>query len=156
MKQCNDCGIYKLKKEYYIDRSTSCGLTRNCKVCNSLRSKRYRQSLCGRNKKTEIQLRYQKTDRGRAVDRANGSAYRARKLNQTCECCSNEEFIKVYEDRPDGYDVDHIIPLNKGGTHCVDNLQYLTIYDNRAKGDKLDYVTTGAVIQVTRAEGVSS
>ena len=35
------------------------------------------------------------------------------------------------------YEVDHIIPISKGGLHHEDNLQYLTIAENRRKSDKL-------------------
>lgn len=37
------------------------------------------------------------------------------------------------------HDVDHILPLSKGGTHTFDNLQIMTASENRSKGDRLDY-----------------
>ncbi|MDV7390053.1 HNH endonuclease signature motif containing protein, partial [Arthrospira platensis SPKY1] len=43
-----------------------------------------------------------------------------------------EEF---YKNCPEGYEVDHIKPLSKGGTHTLDNVQYLTIIENKLKGD---------------------
>ena len=33
------------------------------------------------------------------------------------------------------HDVDHIVPIVKGGLHCQTNLQVLTAYENRSKGD---------------------
>lgn len=51
---------------------------------------------------------------------------------------ANVEAIKeIYANRPEGYEVDHIIPLSKGGKHHEDNLQYLTISENRKKGNSL-------------------
>jgi 5-methylcytosine-specific restriction endonuclease McrA len=44
---------------------------------------------------------------------------------------------KFYENCPEGYEVDHIIPISKGGPHTLENLQYLTILENRRKSNKL-------------------
>ena len=35
------------------------------------------------------------------------------------------------------YEVDHIIPISKGGMHHENNLQVLTMLENRTKGDRL-------------------
>lgn len=35
------------------------------------------------------------------------------------------------------HEVDHVIPLSRGGFHHQNNLQILTIYENRSKGNKL-------------------
>lgn len=37
------------------------------------------------------------------------------------------------------HEVDHIVPISKGGKHHENNLQILTQYDNRSKGNKLDW-----------------
>jgi 5-methylcytosine-specific restriction endonuclease McrA len=44
---------------------------------------------------------------------------------------------EFYENCPEGYHVDHFIPLCKGGKHRLGNLQYLTAHENLAKGAKL-------------------
>ena len=51
---------------------------------------------------------------------------------------ANRQVIKeFYINCPEGYEVDHIIPLSKGGLHHEDNLQYLTVAENRSKGNKV-------------------
>jgi len=63
--------------------------------------------------------------------------YRARKKNQTPEDADINSMQEFYENCPDGYEVDHIIPLSKGGLHTLENLQYLTISENRKKSNKV-------------------
>lgn len=55
-----------------------------------------------------------------------------------------ESVIKFYEERPEGMEVDHIIPINHPlvcGLHCVANFQYLSPEDNRKKSNSFDQDT---------------
>lgn len=52
-----------------------------------------------------------------------------------------EEIANFYMNRPDGYQVDHIIPLQSEfvcGLHVIANLQYLTPAENQSKRNKFN------------------
>jgi len=73
------------------------------------------------------------------------SARRANKRNQTTADANIDEILFVYElsslmnEYGFGikYEVDHIIPLSKGGLHHQDNLQILTAEANHKKNNKI-------------------
>ncbi len=74
---------------------------------------------------------------------ARGAKYRASKLQRTPSWLTGghfEEINKVYETCPEGWHVDHIIPLQGdcvSGLHVPWNLQHLPAYSNRSKGNRL-------------------
>ena len=63
--------------------------------------------------------------------------YQAKKKNQTPINVDKKGLQEFYLNRPKGYEVDHIIPISKGGLHCLYNLQYLTVSENRKKSNKI-------------------
>lgn len=63
--------------------------------------------------------------------------YMAKRRNQTPPDVDIEALQEFYRNCPEGYEVDHIIPISKGGQHTLENLQYLTISDNRRKSNKI-------------------
>lgn len=73
--------------------------------------------------------------------RAIEASYRAKKLKATPKWADNQKLEQFYKDCPEGYEVDHIIPLkdkNVSGLHVQGNLQYLTPKANRAKNNSFD------------------
>ena len=84
-----------------------------------------------------------KTEKGRLRGRAYKAARRAAKLQQTPPWLTEaqkKEIRDIYKNCPEGYHVDHIIPL-KGkevrGLHVPWNLQYLPAAENLKKGNRV-------------------
>ena len=73
---------------------------------------------------------------------ARSSRYRTSKLQRIPKWLTVEEINQIeqfYSNRPEGYHVDHIIPLqgeNVSGFHCLSNLQYLPASENLTKSNK--------------------
>ena len=83
-------------------------------------------------KRKAIHKKWRNKDAGQT-----SAKYRAVKRNQTPPGADTKLMQKIYRNCPEGHEVDHIIPLSKGGLHHQNNLQYLTIHDNRSKGAKI-------------------
>jgi 5-methylcytosine-specific restriction endonuclease McrA len=89
----------------------------------------------------ESQIKYNETDKGRYANSKKGYN-RRKKFKEACEDLSwhEKELIgRFYKNCPKGYEVDHIIPVSKGGKHILSNLQYLTANENRQKSAKLNW-----------------
>lgn len=73
-----------------------------------------------------------------ASNAARQARYRARHgyIRAYAPDADKEKIKEIYKNCPIGYEVDHIVPLSKGGLHHEDNLQYLTITENRTKGNR--------------------
>lgn len=67
--------------------------------------------------------------------------YKSRLRKATPSWADKELIKKFYENRPDGFHVDHIIPLRGEfvcGLHVIENLQYLPAEDNMAKSNNFN------------------
>jgi 5-methylcytosine-specific restriction endonuclease McrA len=87
----------------------------------------------------ESQKKYTLSEKGKEAKKRR-QENRKNNFIKSCEGISMEELelCKLfYVDRPEGMEVDHIIPVGKGGKHCLNNLQYLTKEENRKKASKL-------------------
>lgn len=95
-----------------------------------------------KNKNKELVKEYNKeyTEKNRSKINAKNSKYRASKLQATPVWSDMKAIEKFYMDCPEGYEVDHIIPLkgkNVSGLHVLNNLQYLTKSENCRKRNKV-------------------
>lgn len=65
--------------------------------------------------------------------------YQASKAQRTPAWADLTAIEQFYNDCPEGYEVDHIVPLNGryvSGLHVLENLQYLTRSENASKGNR--------------------
>lgn len=78
----------------------------------------------------------------------NASLYQSRKLRIPAWYILEKDLIAdFYDNCPEGYHVDHIIPLQGelvSGLHTISNLQYLLAEDNIKKGNK--YCESGVMV----------
>ena len=108
-------------------------LWHNCPTCE----KQTRNVLyCSNNCKPRLSVKERK-ERSKSIHNEAWQRYMARKKNQTPNDVNIKELQEFYKNCPTGHEVDHIIPISKGGLHSIENLQYLTISENRKKSNKI-------------------
>jgi hypothetical protein len=88
---------------------------------------------------TNYRIAYQKHNR--AIENARSAKYRAAKIQASPLWADQEKIKQIYKECPEGYHLDHIVPLQGKlvcGLHCEFNLQYLTAAENLSKSNKFD------------------
>lgn len=68
---------------------------------------------------------------------------------RTPKWADKKAIVKFVMSKPDGYHIDHIIPLRGGnvsGLHVLENLQYLPADKNRAKSNSVIPITLEAAV----------
>jgi HNH endonuclease len=112
----------------------------NCKICNK---KTINKIFCSRPCYYKASTKYATKEEAYKAKRARQNEhwqrYMAQRKNQTPPDVNIKELQKIYANCPDGHEVDHIIPISKGGLHHPDNLQYLSRSENRKKSNKLNW-----------------
>lgn len=90
----------------------------------------------------DAQKKYSKTEKGKIAGKRRYSVChtRIRELSRKLNDQELEAVRLFYVNCPPGFEVDHIIPISRGGSHHITNLQYLTKHENRTKRDKLLYI----------------
>jgi hypothetical protein len=110
-------------------------VSKNCPQCN----KEFisKTKFCSRRCSWDAKKKPNSLERRRAKNRESYKRYIARKKYQTPIGENIKAIQEFYLNCPTGYEVDHIIPISKGGPHSLENLQYLTKAENRKKSNKI-------------------
>lgn len=122
-----DCGKFRDIPASYLK-------TAHIESCGCLRSEVNRDRAIKRN--TTHGLTHTK-----GYITAMSSARRAAKLQRTPKWADLDAIADFYVSRPEGYHVDHIIPLQGekvSGLHVLENLQYLPAVENVRKHNKFE------------------
>lgn len=151
ISSCLTCSIVLTGPWQRLYCSVSCGakaqavLTKKlpmnkCEHCGALhKNRRFCSRVCsGKSSNPPLPL-----EEGIARRRlSNRLATRKYVANLRAQCPPDADLVlirEIYAKCPVGHEVDHIIPISKGGLHHQDNLQYLTCAENRRKGSKLGW-----------------
>lgn len=158
----------QLLSAFVADKRYKDGFQNRCKVCQKKydadRFRKNRTKILQQSQTyyaVNIEVARAKRAMWRAMNKAYAKAYGAeyRKLNpgkelaksRRCQLAKKnsvplwitkaqvDEMTRIYENCPEGYEVDHIVPIqgrNVKGLHVSWNLQYLTIAENRSKSNK--------------------
>ena len=172
-KVCPACGIEKPRSEYYKKLNTishkckPCSLVAIKKAAPKYQGRYAERVLAWKRKQTELDTDYNKRRKERKKERyeaqkhiinaarrnryAVDNDYRAYCLNWNARRRSNipvwvnlETIKEFYKNCPEGFEVDHIVPLNGVidgrkvcGLHVPWNLQYLSAEENRKKYNRV-------------------
>jgi 5-methylcytosine-specific restriction endonuclease McrA len=112
----------------------------NCPQCNKEIKKskgKYCSTECYDIHRRKYKTKEEALEAKRKKVRAVSANYRAKLRGQTPPDADLKAIKEFYCNCPTGHEVDHIIPISKGGLHILENLQYLTTQENRRKSNKL-------------------
>lgn len=99
-----------------------------------------RQNPEAKERQKALNKAYKETEIGRAKRQAAHAARKAQKKGTAPVVLSDRRLLeRIYKCCPQGYHVDHIVPLSKGGAHHPDNLQYLPAAVNMSKRANTEY-----------------
>ncbi len=133
---CNSCGEEKHKTKFeFLKKGKRRSKCRECRTTPERREKmraqrrRYKQTHNGKKRKRVSRLNYKQRKRGVSDGTVTTSFIKTlEKLTKKCPMCEN---------KLGKYQIDHVIPLSKGGKHTSSNLQLLCPDCNLKKSNKI-------------------
>lgn len=139
MKICLLCKQDLLETYFYKNKKNKDGLQSRCKECTKqtvlLWQQNNQEKVNLKNSKWKKQTKVWLTPKAKAYTKDR----HARRRTQTPVWTNKKEVLEFYLHCPQGFHVDHIIPL-KGetvsGLHVIENLQYLPALLNLQKGNR--------------------
>lgn len=134
-KKCRACNNILPFNYYSINKLTDSDKNSICKKCGCLKSKEYRSNNVQACK--DKSLRHYINNKSSYL--AKNANRRALKLNATPSWANLSLIKEIYNSCPEGYHVDHIVPLQGKlvcGLHVENNLQHLLAVENMQKHNK--------------------
>lgn len=162
-KRCSTCKEWKLYSEFGRNKRAKDGHCCYCKICNNTRSRKYREDnpeilreidrkyrTANIERYNQYKQKWDEINKDRVNEyrkkhqKANAEKYRAHDAKRralkistsTIDPWELQQISLFYGECPDGYHVDHILPLVLGGRHELSNLQHLEARLNLNKKDK--------------------
>ncbi len=115
-----------------------------CLVCKKITTnEKYCSESCMGKSMIKYHNNEDRLNAKRMLGREAYARYASRKKFQTPIDEDLNAIKKFYLNCPKGHEVDHIIPISKGGPHSLSNLQYLTSTENKRKSAKLNWCPEG-------------
>lgn len=137
--KCSQCGEEKEATNFSPRKERPRGYESRCKECNSKRALKYHN----RNRDKILPIMRTRAKTRYLIDptiaKYWGRTRKKRIKRATPPWADIKAIRKFYAECPDGFHVDHIIPLiNKKvcGLHTIENLQYLPAKENLQKRNK--------------------
>lgn len=133
-KKCGSCNTIKLFTDFNLHKNNSTlGLASICKDCRSEAQQGQYVRYIDSHNKSNTKLKEIKAERNRR--------YKGERSLRIPSWSETSEIELFYRNCPEGYQVDHELPL-KGelvsGLHVLANLQYLPKKENLSKNNKID------------------
>lgn len=138
-KCCNKCHEIKKLDNFHKNKSREDEYHAACKSCANTYHRVLHNATIEHQK--ERSKKYYNTHKKEALIKA--AFRRAELINRTPQWVDKTKIQEVYKNCPEGYHVDHVIPLNGdlvSGLHVPENLQYLTAKENLAKSNKFEVI----------------
>lgn len=133
-KRCNNCSSILTHEEFYTTK-VSCRVYSVCKSCYSIENKE-------QYKTDNTQYLHKKNyEKHKDTIKSRNAQYRATRELRAADWADKTELALVYKNCPEGFHVDHFIPLRGvlvSGLHVPENLIYLLPQDNIRKSNSFD------------------
>lgn len=139
VKKCNKCGEVKEFSRFspMTRNGVRTGFQSACKDCLNARAREEYKEIPS---KAETRAKWKDNNPGKVRNYAATSRVR-RLLREAVIWADQKAIEEFYANCPEGYEVDHIIPLCGklvSGLHVENNLQYLPAEENLKKGNRYE------------------